>query len=56
MPWSSGSVRRALDAAALILGLALAGPVLAQTAYVTCQNGEVLSVIDIAQGVERALA
>ena len=54
MPWSSGSVRRALDAALLILGLALAGPGSAQTAYVTCQNGEVLSVIDLAQGVERA--
>src|SRR6056297_2215785 len=54
MPWSSGSVRRALDATLLILGLALAGPGSAQTAYVTCQNGEVLSVIDLARGVERA--
>ena len=38
-------MRRALDAAARILGVALAGPGSAQTARVTCQNGEVPSVI-----------
>jgi len=47
-------VRRARDAAALILCLALAGPGSAQTACVICRNGEVPSVIDLARGVESA--
>lgn len=52
MRWSSGSVRPVRD---LVLALLLlAGPALADTAYVTCQNGEVLSVLDLYKGEERA--
>jgi len=34
-----------------LLGLALiAGPLEAETAFVTCQNGEVVSVLDLSTG------
>ncbi|PKQ14082.1 MAG: hypothetical protein CVT70_01095 [Alphaproteobacteria bacterium HGW-Alphaproteobacteria-1] len=44
MRWSSGSVRRAARALALV---ALAAPAGADMAYVTCQSGDALSVIDL---------
>ncbi|WP_323772466.1 YncE family protein [Antarctobacter sp.] len=52
MPWSSGSVRRA--ARALILCVVAALPAAADTAFVTCQNGDGLSVLDLTGGQERA--
>lgn len=52
MLWSRNSVRRGLD---LVAGLLIAAlPAHADMAYVTCQNGEALSVFDLDQGVEIA--
>ena len=50
MPWWNGSVRRLLEIAAVCL----AAPAAAQTAFVTCQPADALSVIDVASGQEIA--
>ena len=57
MPWSSGSVRRARLAltAALAAAVVGTGPLAAgDRAFVTCQNGDALSVIDLGTGEEVA--
>ena len=61
MRWSSGSVRRAPDLRASRIGLlsallcgVMACPAAADIAYVTCQNGDALSVIDTGRGTEIA--
>lgn len=53
MPWSSVSVRRA-DCGLILLMLLLADPGSAETAFVTCQNGEELSRIELADMRETA--
>lgn len=51
MRWSRSSVRLRPDL--LALGLLAAGPLAAgPTAYVTCQNGDALSVLDLDTGIE----
>ncbi|ODM45260.1 hypothetical protein A9320_11485 [Ruegeria sp. PBVC088] len=52
MRWWNGSVRPVRNLALALL--VLAGPALADTAFITCQNGEVLSVLDLDKGTERA--
>ena len=50
MLWSSGSVPRALDWAALCI--AAATHAAADVAYITCQTGDALSIIDLETGAE----
>ena len=52
MPWSRNLVRRVLELAAA-LGCAVL-PALGDIAYITCQNGEALSVFDLDDGREIA--
>ncbi|WP_245306335.1 beta-propeller fold lactonase family protein [Roseovarius aestuariivivens] len=51
--WSIASVRRGRKLL-LCLCLAAGSPAAGDTAFVTCQNGEVLSILDIDSGEERA--
>lgn len=50
MPWWKSSVRRGLEASLLILATGAAG----DTAYVTCQPGDALGIIDLAKQEEVA--
>ena len=52
MPWSRNLVRRVLELAAALGCAAL--PALGDIAYITCQNGEALSVFDLDEGREIA--
>lgn len=54
MRWSSGSVRRGPDLALAALLAVVAGPAAADLAFVTCQNGDALSVLDLETGEETA--
>ncbi len=53
MRWSIALARRGPEAV-LILTLTAAAPAAAELAYVTCQNGEELSVLDLDTGQEAA--
>lgn len=52
MRWSSGLVRRVAKAFAVLVVAGL--PAAADTAFVTCQNGDALSVFDLTRGDETA--
>ncbi|AWI86397.1 hypothetical protein CEW88_21770 (plasmid) [Alloyangia pacifica] len=52
MRWSSGSVRRAPELALAALLTVAAGSAAADLAFVTCQNGDALSVLDLETGAE----
>lgn len=52
MRWSSGLARRVAKAFAVLVVAGL--PAAADTAFVTCQNGDALSVFDLTSGAETA--
>ncbi|WP_353476471.1 YncE family protein (plasmid) [Salipiger sp. H15] len=54
MRWSSGSVRRAPERALAVFLAVAASSTAADLAFVTCQNGDALSVLDLATGEETA--
>ncbi len=53
MPWSSVLVRQASRSLTLVMAFS-ASPALAETAFITCQNGEELSRIDLVEMLETA--
>lgn len=53
MRWLKSSVRQGLKTL-LVLCLAAGSPAAGQTAFVTCQSGEVLSIIDLTTGTQTA--